>query len=198
MLEGVRKVTTTGVVVSWDSSSPGHLGKTEAASVNKQYVEDAKKRVANGTATNFDHLVAELDPEMLSTGSNVVMPPIILSNKGSEELADNQSGEITSRDPDFLREMAYQLSRALKRHNLPDEVHLNLVYKGGHVGNYYNTRRSPNQMDINHDLHSFQIEYSTGFTHDPYIFTPKPIQLLKLKAAFEEAMYNAYAGFLRG
>ncbi|MEP7166572.1 MAG: N-formylglutamate amidohydrolase [Candidatus Woesebacteria bacterium] len=161
ILQGVRRFSRTGVVVSWDSSSGGHLGKNEA-------------------------------------GFDVDMPAIILSNKGSEGSCENfNPNEITSCDPLFLETIVIELGKALRKYNLPDEVYMNLVYKGGYMGEHYNTRRHAAELDVPYEIQSFQIEYSTVLTHDQKTLAPKWTQLSKLKSAFEEAMDKTYANFVR-
>lgn len=164
LLAGVRTFTKPGILIAWDNSSSGHLGKNEA-------------------------------------GTDVDMPAFILSNKGMENSAypknpeSDRPEDLTTCSPVFLLEIQHQLQKALRAYNLPDEVALNLVYKGGYIPEHYNTFRHP-ELALDHELHSFQVEYNTRLTHDQTTFTAIPGRMSKLKEAFEMAMYNTYCNFL--
>ena len=121
-------------------------------------------------------------------GKQQKMVPIILSNRGREGRADALEGETTTCDPALLLELAAKVSHELRREGLPDEVHLNLVYKGGHTTEQYNTFRHP-KVNPYHEIQSLQVEYDTLLTHptqNPR--RPDHERMKKLQTAFTRAL----------
>jgi N-formylglutamate amidohydrolase len=142
------------------------------------------------------------------TGEKDQMPPFILSNRGtrdstaitdyteySKRLGTHQNGNVTTCDPRFLAEFRLDLIQELKKIGLPDEVHLNRVYKGGYIAEYYNTRRQPHLND-SQPVQSLQSEYNWGLTHDEETLTPKPDVIEKIRTAYERALKKTYANLL--
>ena len=140
-----------------------------------------------------------------ATGEKEMMSPFILSNKGTRDSADmSDANELdarkeqirpTSCDPRLLEEFAIELRKSLKKFGLPDEVFLNRVYKGGYIGEYYNTRRNP-MLNVHQAVQSFQIEYDTLLTHDQETLEADSSAMEKLRIAVERALFNAYANML--
>jgi len=128
-------------------------------------------------------------------GEETMMQPFILSNKGIEGSAEAAAGEVATCDPRFLEEFAIELRRSLKRQGLPDEVFLNLVYKGGYIGEHYNNRRHP-ELDVPQAVQSFQFEYDTILTHDQESLAPDLQAMAKLRVAAEQALYQTYTNLL--
>lgn len=128
-------------------------------------------------------------------GEDTMMQPFIISNKGMEGKGDAAQGEITTCDPRFLEEFAIELRMSLKKFGLPDEVFLNLVYKGGYIGEHYNTRRHP-ELNVPQAVQSFQIEYDTLLTHNQETLEADPAAMKKVRIAVEQALFNAYANLL--
>jgi N-formylglutamate amidohydrolase len=127
-------------------------------------------------------------------GEETMMQPFILSNKGDEGKGDSKI-ETTTCDPRFLEEFAIELRKSLKKFGLPDEVHLNLVYKGGYIPEHYNTRRHP-ELGVDALIGSFQVEYDTILTHDQETLAPDYDGMIKVRLAFQQAMHNAYINLL--
>ena len=140
-----------------------------------------------------------------ATKEREMMSPFILSNRGTRDSADmadvteldarNETIRTTTCDPRFLEEFAIELRKSLKKFGLPDEVFLNRVYKGGYIGEHYNTRRHP-ELNIDQALHSFQVEYDTLLTNDQQTLTPNFGNMIKLRLAGEQATRNTYANLL--
>lgn len=128
-------------------------------------------------------------------GEDTTMQPFILSNKGMEGNAEAAIGETTSCAPGFLEEFAIELRKSLKKSGLPDEVFLNLVYKGGYIGEHYNTRRHP-ELNVDQAVQSFQVEYDTLLTHNQETLKADPAAMEKVRIAVERALFNAYANLL--
>ncbi len=128
-------------------------------------------------------------------GQEIMMRPFILSNKGQEGQAHAKVGEAPTCDPRFLEEFAHQLHRSLKTFGLPDEVYLNLVYKGGYIPQHYNTHTYP-ALEVDRTVEAFQVEYDTLLTHDQATLAPNFQNMERLRVAFEQAMHNAYVNLL--
>ncbi len=128
-------------------------------------------------------------------GDPMMMKAFILSNKGAENRGDNPN-EMTTCDPEFLTELAFQLARALRLLNLPDEVRLNYVYKGGYIPEHYNTRRHPDIISSPYGVQSFQVEYDTLLTHDQDTLKENPRNMILLRRAFEIAMHQTYLNYV--
>jgi N-formylglutamate amidohydrolase len=123
-------------------------------------------------------------------GEDVLMKPIILSNRGDEETAHNNS-EATSCDPQFLEILADNLRIELQNHGLPNEVHLNLVFKGGYICRQYSSIRNPDFMRQNNiavQVQSLQVEYDTALTHNQETLEPNSGNVAALRKAFSDAI----------
>jgi hypothetical protein len=139
-------------------------------------------------------------------GESTMMRPFILSNKGAEggtdvdqKIALSDPCPVTTCDPQFLQEFSIELGSAMRRVGLPDDIALNLVYKGGYIPEHYNTRRHPelHQLGIEQPIQSFQFEYDTILTHpDQEPRNPDMTAMVKLRTAVERAMYNTYTNLL--
>ncbi len=127
----------------------------------------------------------------------IIMKPIILSNFGDEGTATSDSGKVSC-DPVFLELLADNLRVQLERNNLPSDVYLNLVFKGGEVANIYNSRRNDSlkQIGVTANVHSFQVEYNTSITHDQTTLEPSEENMQKLRSSFEQAMINSCKTYL--
>jgi len=170
LLDRLRTFTRPGIVVAWDNT-------------------------AHYEISNKD------------TGETEMMKPFILSNRGtrgSVEMSDQEELNLrkekiltTSCDPRFLEEFAIELRKSLKRVGLPDEVFLNLVYKGGYMAEHYNTRRHP-EIDVPHEVQSFQVEYDTLLTHPDQenLQQPNWDNIVKIRLAFERALTKTYVNVL--
>jgi hypothetical protein len=111
---------------------------------------------------------AHYDIGQNEAGETVVMKPFILSNRGAEGHADSPN-EQTSCDPEFLQQLAENFAITLGQYALPNEIHLNLVMKGGYICRTYSTLRNPEllqnlgvkaQVQDNRSAHSFFSCYS--------------------------------------
>jgi len=141
-----------------------------------------------------------------STGEKEMMMPFILSNRGTRGSVDmtdetelqkrNEVIRVTTCDPQFLSEFAIELRRALKKLGLPDEVGFNVVYKGDHIAEHYNTRRHPAELSVPQSVESLQVEYDTIFTHDPKTLEPNLQGIKNIRLAFEQALYKTYTNLL--
>lgn len=122
-----------------------------------------------------------------------MMAPIILSNLGDAGSASSKT-DNTSCSPELLISLAASLSKELKHNNLPHDVALNYIFKGGYVTEHYNTRRHP-EIAPGKDIDSIQVEYDTIITHDQN--TLKPIQgnIAKLRESFTKAMESVCSNF---
>lgn len=140
-----------------------------------------------------------------ATGEQEMMSPFMLSNRGTRDNADmidvaeldarKEPIRTTTCDPHLLDEFAVELRKSLKKCGLPDEVFLNRVYKGGYIGEFYNTRRHP-VLNVDQTVQSFQVEYDTLLTHDQETLQPNRQAMENLRVAFERALINAYANLL--
>lgn len=133
-------------------------------------------------------------------GEQVIMKPIILSNRGSEGVSSSTGAEITSCDPKFLEILAFNLENELSKKQLPSEVHLNLVMRGGYICQKYSTRRNKKKLEmagINSEVQSFQVEYNTLITHNQETLEVNPGNIKNLKEAFSNAITYSYNDYLK-
>lgn len=127
-------------------------------------------------------------------GSDVNMPSFILSNQGKEARADGPEGEATTCDPDFLVLLGEYMCETLAGAGLPNDIHLNLVYKGGYICRRYNTFRNADELEelgIQSPAQSLQVEYNTAITHDQETLQKIPGRAILLQKAFGHAMLLA-------
>lgn len=118
-------------------------------------------------------------------GEPVMMQNIILSNGGMEGSVHPAPGTETTCDPGLLQVFADKLRPALLVRGLCPDIAFNLVYKGGHIAQRYNTRI--NKLDVPYALQSFQVEYDTLITHDQNTLRPNYHAMHNLRTAFETA-----------
>lgn len=79
-------------------------------------------------------------------GIEVMMKPIILSNRGKQ--GSTEPGEETvSCDPRFLKLLVGYFREELIKVNLPSEICLNLVMKGGYICRQYSSLRNQEQLE---------------------------------------------------
>jgi N-formylglutamate amidohydrolase len=124
-------------------------------------------------------------------GRSVTMKPFILSNQGAEGSANARPGEYTSCDPVFLTLLAQFLKTELKKRDLPNEIHLNLVFRGGYICRRYSSainRSELLELGIDREVQSLQVEYDTAITHDQVTLEEKPDRITALREAFSEAI----------
>ncbi|MBI3335998.1 N-formylglutamate amidohydrolase [Candidatus Peregrinibacteria bacterium] len=176
--------------------------------VYRPYHDDLMQRVKQfkrpGVVVAWDN-TAHYEISNAATGEKEMMPPFILSNRGTRDSTDmtdmaeldarKESIRTTTCDPRFLTEFAIELRKSLKQYGLPDEVFFNRVYKGGYIGEHYNTRRHP-ELNVDQTVESFQIEYDTILTHDQETLKADPSAMEKLCIAAERALFNAYVNLL--
>ncbi len=123
-------------------------------------------------------------------GDDQLMKPIILSNRGREGAAENDS-EVTSCEPELLLNLADNLRKTLGEVGLANEVCLNLVFKGGYICRTYSSRRNQQYLEsqgIMQKLQSLQVEYDTLYTHSQKTLELNQGNVGKLKQAFELAI----------
>lgn len=121
---------------------------------------------------------------------DVTMPSFVLSNRGGEETAEADD-EPTSCSPELLTTLKYYFERELTQRNLPSDIHLNLVYRGGYITRHYSSRRNATLLrdhGISHPVQSLQVEYNTSITHDQETLAPKQTAINDLREAFEVAL----------
>ncbi|MEO5949175.1 MAG: N-formylglutamate amidohydrolase [Candidatus Saccharimonas sp.] len=124
------------------------------------------------------------------TGDEVTMPGFVLSNRGCEE-SGKQGEEHISCEPELLERLAEEFRNELTKRDLPHDVHMNLVYKGGYVARTYSTLRnelSLTEGGITHPVQSLQLEYNTAITHDQVTLAPNLEAIRLLREAFEAAI----------
>jgi hypothetical protein len=74
---------------------------------------------------------------------------------------------------------------------LPNEVHLNLVFKGGYITQSYSTLLK-DDLQTDYPVQSFQMEYSTAITHDQKTLEPNHKAIESLRTCWEEVISEAY------
>ena len=132
-------------------------------------------------------------------GKNTMMRPFILSNRGLEDSPMAGPDEPTSCDPRFLAVLADNFTTALAQRDLPYEVLLNFVMRGGYITRHYSTLRNPEdlkKLGVNCEVQSLQLEYDTSITHDQDTLKPKTENIKALKEAFSEAINKTVKGYL--
>jgi N-formylglutamate amidohydrolase len=124
-------------------------------------------------------------------GTEVWMKPFILSNHGREGFGSAHAGESTSCSPELLEILAEKLRTALAHNGLPNEVHLNLVFRGGYIAEHYNTLKHEAELrerGVEGEVHSLMVEYDgSNFTNQD---TMEPLgeKPAALRDAFSRAM----------
>ena len=134
------------------------------------------------------------------TGEEVIMPPVILSNRGREESASPTEGELTSCDPEFMVLLADYLRKELNVRQLPNEVHLNLVYKGGYICHRYSSLSNQlelGKLGISAEVQSLQVEYNAAITHDQKTLAFDAQKANLLQTAFSYAMKLAIKNYIK-
>jgi len=134
-------------------------------------------------------------------GESVTMKPFVLSNCGAEESAHPNSQEPTSCEPEFLELLSEIFAKELFKQGLPNEIHLNLVMKGGYICRQYSTLRNESELKtkgINIPVQSLQVEYDTVITHDQVTLEPIPEKITSLRLAFTNAISRAYKQYFTG
>jgi hypothetical protein len=135
-------------------------------------------------------------------GSDRIMMNIDVANDGAKGKPGlDEKGEerklITTCDPKFLQEFAYQLSRALREQGLRDDVTRNEYddeefNQCGDLAKHFNTRG--NVLDVPNEVQAIQIEYNTFLTHliQDHALVADFDAMVKLRIAIERAMYATY------
>lgn len=125
----------------------------------------------------------------------VTMKPIIISNRGIEGSAQASDSEETSCDPEFLELLVPNLANELQARNLPNDIYLNLVFKGGYITRHYSTLRNKEtlmNLGITASVQSFQVEYDTAITHGQETLEPNPDNIQRLRTAFSKAIETTF------
>ncbi len=131
-------------------------------------------------------------------GESVTMKPFVLSNRGSEASGKAGANEPASCDPELLELLAKQFRSELDKHDLPNEVHLNLVFKGGYITRQYSSFRNRSvlkKQGITCEVQSLQLEYDTAITHNQTTLEPNEDNMIKLQTAFSEAIRITLAAY---
>jgi hypothetical protein len=90
--------------------------------------------------------------------------------------------------------------KALREHDLPDEVHMNLVYRGGSNCRMYSSHRNPEllaEKGVTALVQSLQLEYDTALTHDQQTLEFYPGKATTIQAAFSQAIEQAFGLYLK-
>jgi len=104
-------------------------------------------------------------------GDEVIMPSFILSNNGAEHSSSPEQrheaddSKKTTCQPELLDEFYIEFGKALRRKNLPDDRHLNEIFRGQYVTKHYNSYHTPN-IHPDQPVQSIQIDYCADITHD--------------------------------
>ncbi len=133
-----------------------------------------------------------------NAGNPVVMKPFILSNRGFEGSSHAGNVEQVSCDPEFLEQLIKHLEVELEKRQLPNDIHLNLVMRGGYICDQYSTLRHQANLyglGINCEVQSLQVEYDTIITHDQDTLEPRPEKIRALREAFSRAIETTYVDY---
>lgn len=133
-------------------------------------------------------------------GEPVIMKPFIISNRGQQGSAEPDEKEPVSCDPEFMDIFKEKFKDELEARDLPSEIHLNLVYKGGHIARTYSTNRNGAELrkkGIRAPVQALQIEYDTAITHDQETLEPYVERIEALREAASAAFENAYAEYIK-
>ncbi len=125
------------------------------------------------------------------SGEEVFMKPFILSNHGREGSGEAHPGHTPSCDPTLLETLARNLRVTLAENNLPNEVHLNLVFAGGYIAEHYNTLRHAPELlaaGVIGNVHSFMVEYDGSMITNQRTLLPFNGKAEALRDAFSRAM----------
>ena len=163
----------------------------------QEIFEQLKKR-ADPTFLVCWHNTAHYEIGENEAGEQVIMKPFILSNRGAEESFESNGQEQTSCDPVFMTLLRDAFIIALRQHDLPDEVHMNLVYRGGSNCRMYSSHRNPESLvekGIVAFTQSLQLEYDTILTHDQQTLEFYPDKAAAIQAAFTQAIEQAIAEY---
>jgi len=123
------------------------------------------------------------------SGLSVMMPSIILSNGGDENQTSSKTSQTTC-NPETLAKLKQLFEELLSRYCIEGSVETNLVFKGGYIAEFYNTRRHQKDLEklgIHADIESLQIEYSTAITHDQNTLEPIEGRMELLRTIAEDA-----------
>ena len=132
---------------------------------------------------------AQYDIGVNDSGKTVEMPSIILSNCGDEDRYDSENQEVSCR-PETLEKLKKIFEKMLIANSIDGRVCTNLVFKGGYISEFYNTRRHREDLQtlgIAHEVESLQVEYSTVITHDQKRLKPIKGRIDLLRSIAEEA-----------
>lgn len=154
--------------------------------------KEIRKQQAPTLVVSWDN-TAQYDIGENEAGEVEQMKPFILSNRGKEESAypSDDPSDPVSCDPELLLKIVEIFKSKASSFGLPDEVHLNLVMKGGNIAKTYSSLRG-NYLDREYPVQSFQMEYSTVITHDQITLEPNREAIENLRICWEEVMAEAY------
>jgi len=141
---------------------------------------------------------AQYDIGKNEAGEVQQMKPFILSNRGAEESAYKSVNlhDPVSCDPELLLKIVELFKQKAATYGLPDEVHLNLVMKGGRIASHYSSLRNPD-LGEDYPVQSLQMEYSTILTHNQITLEPDQKAIDNIRTCWEEVMSEAYAWWLQ-
>lgn len=131
-------------------------------------------------------------------GNPVMMKPFILSNRGKQD-STGPGDEAVSCDPEFMKLLVKHFADELASSGLPNEIHLNLVMKGGYICRRYSTLRNKLELEslgITCEVQSLQVEYDTNITHDQSTLEVDTEKMKLLRVAFSSAIERAYTEYL--
>lgn len=164
---------------------------------HKNILDTVKQQNAPTLVFAWDN-TAQYDIGENEAGEIQQMKPFILSNRGAEDSAypSADSNEPTSCDPELLLKVVELFKQKASTYNLPDEVHLNLVMKGGRIAQTYSSLRNPD-LGVAYPVQSLQMEYSTQITHDQVTLEPNQEAIDNLRTCWEEVMTEAYTWWVK-
>lgn len=132
------------------------------------------------------------------SGTDVIMPSFILSNRGQENTFEAINGEASSCDSAFMELLAAAFKAELSKAELPQQVELNLVYKGGYICRRYSTSRNQAELSkfgVEGKVQSLQLEYNTDITHIQGTLEPIDNRAEALREAFSNAIAHAISEY---
>lgn len=124
------------------------------------------------------------------SGNPIMMPSIVLSNRGLPDTTE-QADELVTCSPELLRSLGIELSKQLSLVGLANDVCLNYVFRGGYATQRYSSLRNSGELKslgIGAFVQSLQVEYNTRLTNDQKSLEPNLMAMRALSSAFEKAL----------
>jgi N-formylglutamate amidohydrolase len=164
---------------------PGReLTKSEQRALRKKYYDPYHNAIISQLKKAPPELAINDD------GKPVMMPSIILSNRGLPDTAEI-GDELVTCNPELLRSLGFELSKQLGLAGLASDVCLNYVFKGGYATQRYSSLRNSGELKslgIGNFVQSLQVEYNTRLTNDQKSLEPNLMAMRALSSAFEKAL----------